>query len=335
MHQGITVLPSDKETALLNPTASLRLPDPALKASERQSIAVVGLGSIGGVVAGLLCEADRHNIVACVRTSISQLIVEHAGDTFETPITTLTCPDAAKPVDWVLLCTKVQDIPSVAPWLKKLCSQGTRVAVLQNGIGHIERLAPFVGDATVLPVVVYYNGERLASNRVRIRHAGQYDLAVRDDDDGRAFANLLVGTALSILLADDFDTVAWRKLLLNAIANPITALTLQRQFIFRREDVKMLCFTVLKEAIAVAQAAGVRLTQEDAEQTMSTLLNYSPELGTSMYFDRLANRPLEIEALTGSIVALGEKYGIPTPVNSTMLILLRAAKSESESSATN
>lgn len=309
-------------------TASLILPEGALKASERQSIAVVGLGSIGGVVAGLLCDASQHSVVACVRTPIGQLIVEHSDTTIETSITALTSPDNAKPVDWVLLCTKVQDIPSVAHWLKKLCSQGTRVAVLQNGIGHIERLAPFVGDATVLPVVVYYNGERLAANRVRVRHAGQYDLAVRDDEDGRAFADLLAGIPLSILLADDFDTVAWRKLLLNAIANPITALTLQRQLVFRRDDVRMLCLSILKEAIAVGQAAGVHLTEEDAEQTMSTLLTYSPELGTSMYFDRIAGRPLEIESITGAIVALGEQYGLPAPVNSTMLTLLRAAASE-------
>jgi 2-dehydropantoate 2-reductase len=312
----------------LTHTASLILPEGALKASERQSIAVVGLGSIGGVVAGLLCDASQHSVVACVRTPIGQLIVEHSDTTIETSITALTSPDNAKPVDWVLLCTKVQDIPSVAHWLKKLCSQGTRVAVLQNGIGHIERLAPFVGDATVLPVVVYYNGERLAANRVRVRHAGQYDLAVRDDEDGRAFADLLAGIPLSILLADDFDTVAWRKLLLNAIANPITALTLQRQLVFRRDDVRMLCLSILKEAIAVGQAAGVHLTEEDAEQTMSTLLTYSPELGTSMYFDRIAGRPLEIESITGAIVALGEQYGLPAPVNSTMLTLLRAAASE-------
>jgi len=317
----------------LTHTASLSLPEAALKASKPQSIAVVGLGSIGGVVAGLLCDAGQHNVVACVRTSIVQLVVEHADATIETPITVLTCPGDAKPVDWVLLCTKVQDIPSVAPWLEKLCSQGTRVAVLQNGIGHIERLAPFVGGSTVLPVVVYYNGERLAANRVRVRHAGQYDLAVRDDEDGKAFADLLAGIPLSILVAEDFDTVAWRKLLLNAIANPITALTLQRQLVFRRDDIKTLCLSVLKEAIAVAQAAGVRLTQEDAEQTMSTLLTYSPELGTSMYFDRLAGRPLEIEALTGAIVALGEKHGVSAPVNSTMLTLLRAAANLTEITA--
>ena len=56
---------------------------------------------------------------------------------------------------------------------------------------------------------------------------------------------------------------------------------------------------------------------------MATLLTYAPELGTSMYFDRLAGRPLEVEALTGAIVAVGERHGIATPLNRALLTLLR------------
>ena len=43
-----------------------------------------------------------------------------------------------------------------------------------------------------------------------------------------------------------------------------------------------------------------------------------------MYFDRLANRPLEHEALTGAIVSAGERHGITTPLNRALLALLRA-----------
>jgi 2-dehydropantoate 2-reductase len=57
---------------------------------------------------------------------------------------------------------------------------------------------------------------------------------------------------------------------------------------------------------------------------MATLFTFSGELGTSMYFDRLAGRTLEVEALTGAIVAAGERHGIATPLNRTLLALLRA-----------
>jgi 2-dehydropantoate 2-reductase len=126
------------------------------------------------------------------------------------------------------------------------------------------------------------------------------------------------------VLSADFTTLKWRKLLINAIANPITALTLRRQEVLRRDDVQALCLAILDEAVGVARADGALLAADEAAQTVATLLTYSPELGTSMYFDRLAGRPLEVEALTGAIVAAGEKYGIATPVNRALLALLRA-----------
>ena len=102
-----------------------------------------------------------------------------------------------------------------------------------------------------MPGLVYYNGERLAPDRVRLRHAGAHDLLAADDEAGAAFAQLFAGTELRVVLTDDFLTLAWRKLFLNAVAacrggngpftfrlvaNPITALTLQRQARKNRQD---------------------------------------------------------------------------------------------------
>jgi len=292
--------------------------------SERNMIAVIGLGSIGSAMAGLLASLDRYDITACVRRPIERLTIEHPEGTIDVPIRALTDPSGAKPVDWVLLATKTQDTEAAAPWLKRLCGPETRVATLQNGIGHAERLAPTAGQARVVPTIVYYNGERLAPDRARFRRAGQHDLAVSDDEDGRAFTALLDGTGLRILVSSDFKTLVWRKLLLNAMANPITALTVQRQAVFRREDIKALCLDILREATAVARADGAQLPDDEPERLLATLLTYPPDAGTSMYFDRINGRQLEIEALTGAVVAAGERHGVATPINRVLLTLGRA-----------
>ena len=296
----------------------------------RASVAVVGLGSIGGIIAGSLRAADRHDVVACVRKPIEHLTLERPNDTVTVALRVLTDPAQATPVQWVLLCTKNYDTVSAAPWLAKLCDRTTRVAVMQNGIGHAARLAPYIGGATVVPTIVYYNGERLAPDRVRFRRAGDHDLVVADDANGRAFAELLTGTQMRIQFSDDFHALAWRKLLINAAANPITALTLQRQAVLRRPDVKALCLAILEEAKAVAEADGARLRPDEPAQIIATMMTYPPDAGTSMYFDRLAGRPVEIEAINGAIVAAGEKYRIPTPLNRTLLTLLRAVNESGE-----
>ena len=296
--------------------------------TQRMKIAVVGLGSIGAAAAGCLAAAGRHDVVACMRTPIGHLTLDAPDGTVELKLRVVTDPAQATPVDWVLLCTKTHQTESAAPWLSQLCTPRTRVAVLQNGIGHAARVAPLANGAAVMPVIVYYNGERLAPDRVRLRQGSDQDLAVADDSDGRAFVRLLDGTPLRVLVSGNFATLIWRKLLINAVANPITTLTLQRQAVLRPPDVQELCHGILNEAVAVARAEGVDLADDEPKRAMETLFTFSGELGTSMYFDRVAGRKLEVEALTGAIVAAGERHGIAMPLNRALLTLLRAINDE-------
>ena len=307
------------ESYMLSTTGN---PKPNLKS---MTVAVVGLGSIGGVVAGLIAAVGRHDLVACVRRPLDRLIVDRAEGLVEAKLRAFTDPAQAEPMDWVLLCTKAQDTSASAPCLDRLCGPNSRVAVLQNGSGHADRLAPFVGQATIVPTIVYYNGERLAPDHVRYRCTGPHDFAVGDDADGRAFAALFDGTSMTILATNDFKTLAWRKLLINAVANPVGALTLQRNAVFQRGDIKALCLALLEEAVAVGRADGAQFDSDEAAQSMQRLLAVPADAGSSMYFDRLAGRPLEIEALTGAVVAAGERYHVATPLSHMLLTLARAA----------
>jgi len=297
---------------------------------QRSTVAVVGLGSIGGIAAGCLLAADRHDVIACVREPIDHLTLERPSGHIDRPLRAFTDPAQAPRADWVLLATKAHHSANAAPWLARLCDHTTRVVVLQNGMGHVERVAPIANDAAVIPALVYYNGERLAPDRVRMRPTGERDITVPDDENGRAFAQLVEGSGLRIELSNDFRTLAWRKLLINAVANPITALTSQRQAVFRRDDVHVLCLAILEEAIAVARADGAKLAPDEASRTMTVLLTYPPEAGTSMYFDRIAGRTLEVEALTGVIVATGERLNIRTPLNRALLTMLRVVSDAAE-----
>ncbi|MDQ2082004.1 2-dehydropantoate 2-reductase [Xanthobacteraceae bacterium Astr-EGSB] len=293
------------------------------------TIAVIGLGAIGGIIAGSLAAAGR-KVVACVRTPFDRLMLERPEGRVEVAPEVLTDPAGAAIADWVLVATKTHQTASVAPWLERLCGPATRVAVLQNGIDRAAAVAAFAGPAAVMQAIVYYNGEFLGPGHVRLRHAGNADLAVLDDGCGRAFAALLDGVPLRVDRVGDLRTLLWRKLLLNITVNPVTALTLQRQAVSQRDDIQALYRALLGEAVAVAAADGARLGAEEVERTVSTLLGYPPDAGTSMYFDRLAGRPLEVEALTGALVAAADRYGVAVPLNRAVLALLCAVSAAAD-----
>jgi 2-dehydropantoate 2-reductase len=290
---------------------------------QQPIVAVVGLGAIGGIIAASLAAAGRR-VVVCVRTPIDRLVLERPEGRAEVAPEIVTDPQRATPVDWVLVCTKTHQTTSAAPWLERLCGPKTRVAVMQNGIDRADAVAGLAGPARVMPVIVYYNGERLGPGHVRLRHAGDTDLAVADDDLGGEFCRLLDGVPLRVDRAGDLRTLLWRKLFMNVTVNPVTALTLQRQAVSQRSDIQALYRAILDEAVAVATADGARLAADEIARTVAILLTYPPDAGTSMYFDRLNGQPFEVEALTGAVVAAADRHGIQVPLNRALLALLRA-----------
>jgi 2-dehydropantoate 2-reductase len=108
---------------------------------------------------------------------------------------------------------------------------------------------------------------------------------VPDDANAHAFASLLEGSGISVSPNADFTTLLWRKLLINSVANPLTALTRQGQMVLRRGDMRVLCLAVLEEAAAVGRAEGARLAPDAPQRTLAALFSVTDDLGTSMYFD--------------------------------------------------
>jgi len=293
----------------------------AVNTRERARVAVVGAGGVGGLMAAEAAAAG-HAVVMCVRTPFDQLIVQSADGARVINVRVATDPAAEQPVPWLLLTTKAQDTESVAPWLARMIDASTVVVILQNGLDHAARVAPFVAESAVLPALVYAAVERVAPGHI-VHHIG-HRIAVPAGDLGSRFAKLLKGSSAEIVQERDFRSAAWRKLLQNAAVNPVTALTLQRMRIVRDPDVRALLRGLLVEGVAVARAAGARLTAADVDAILDLYATYREDGGTSMLYDRLAGRRLEHEYITGVIVRTADAHGVDVPLNRALLALLRA-----------
>ncbi|MEJ2887798.1 2-dehydropantoate 2-reductase [Actinomycetospora aeridis] len=295
------------------------------------SVAVIGAGAIGGVLAALA--SDRgHDVTVCVRTPFDVLTVVADGVERAVPVTIATDPGQVTPADWVLLATKAQDTASAAGWLGALAGPGSVVVVAQNGVDHTARVDGLVDPgATVLPASVRLGAEAVAPGR--IVHHDYAQLTVPAGEAARGLA-ALYGTggigALRVVATDDFVTVAWRKLLSNAVANPITALTGRRNDVLTEPATRDLVVDLAREVLAVGRSAGAALTDDDVDDLVTMYDRMAPGLGTSMLYDRLAGRPLEHEYLTGAVVATGARTGVATPLNAAVLALLRGLRTPSD-----
>ena len=283
------------------------------------SVAVVGGGAIGGYVSALAHDAG-HDVTLCVRTPFDRLVVEKDGDTRAVPVKIATDPTGIGPVDHLVLAVKAQDTPQTGAWLDALAGPQTVVVVAQNGVDHRERVTPLAPRSSILPILVYFTIEPV--RRGHIRHSVGNRIVVPAGPLGASFGALLAGADVEVEATEDFRTAAWRKLLGNVFANPVTALTLRRSEVFRDEAIETLGRALLAEAIAVGGAVGAAFADDELEQALALFRTVPPQNGTSMLFDRLAGRPLEHELITGVVVAEGRRHGIPTPANDVILALL-------------
>jgi 2-dehydropantoate 2-reductase len=311
-------------------------------------VAIVGVGAIGGVLASLLHLSGRHQITLCTRRPLGQLTVRTPNGDVQVAATNLTDDVLASPVDWVLVATKTYDTEGAEHWVQPLASTGASIAIIQNGVEHGERIAHLIPQHRTLPVIIDCPVERHPDGLVVQR--GDVKMTVESGSLGADFAALFASdTAFSDLareffpraratnlemgfrhsnvtidLTDDFLTAAWRKLCFNS-AGAISALTLRPAGVLRDSEMARTAADIVDECAAVARASGANIAPSIAEDVIAGYRAQPFDSINSMLADRLASRPMEIDARNGVIVRKGESLGIPTPLNRLLVALLRAA----------
>ena len=286
------------------------------------TIAVVGPGAIGGILAAWLAQDVTNAVTVCARTRFDRLEVETPTGNITAAPRVLTDPSQASPVDWILVATKAYDAAATAQWFPHLRHAETRVVVLQNGVEHVERFAPYVPVERIVPAVIDCPAERVAPGRMRQRGASW--IVVPDSANGRAFVPLFDRTNFSVSTGD-FTTRAWAKLCINA-PGALSAILMKPTGVIQVDPIPQLTRAMVRECIAVGRAEGAQLDDGIVEAVVEGARQAPPDGVNSLLADRRAGRPMEIDARNGAIVRFGLKHGIATPLNEMAVALLTAAQ---------
>ncbi|PHY18995.1 2-dehydropantoate 2-reductase [Caulobacter sp. BP25] len=286
------------------------------------TIAVIGPGAVGGTVAAWLAQNPAHVVTVCVRTPFESLAVETPEGSISATPRVAASPAGLSPVDWVLVTTKTYDTDATWAWLDVLVGPDTRVAILRNGVEHTAPFASRIAAERLVPAVVDIPAERSAPGRVLQRRNGW--IKVPAGQAGEAFAALFAHTPIELQVVDDFVTEAWKKLALNC-AGAVNALVLKPAGIAHDEGAAQVMRSLVRECVAVGRAEGADLSEDLADQVIAGYRAADPDGVNSLYADRAAGRPMELDARNGVIVRNGAAHGIATPANAMVVALLNAA----------
>jgi 2-dehydropantoate 2-reductase len=288
-------------------------------------IVLIGPGAIGGTVGAAIAGNGRDRLTICARQEFDTLtLTRSTGEQVASHrVSVVTSPEKIDGADWVLLAVKAHQTPDAASWLKVALGPDTRLAVLQNGVEHRDRVAPFVRHGSVvIPVVVQLPAERTAPGKIKTY--GGATLTVADDERGRAFAGLFESTLVKVALTDDFMTRQWEKLCLNAASGSLSTITANPDAISTIPGMRDLALRIVEECMAVGRAEGARFANDFARSLVDGFMSRPGNRGNSMYYDRMAGQMLEYDARNSVISRLGRKHGIATPISDTLVPILRA-----------
>src|SRR6056297_1088136 len=313
-------------------------------------ICIFGAGAIGGYMGAKLAQAGADvSLVArgphLAAMQADGLTLIEGDDRVTVPVTASDDPAALGPQDYVIVTLKAHSVPPVVGRMQPLIGEGTTVVSGVNGVpwwyfhkigGPLEgtRIASVdpgdtqwngFGPDRVLGCVVYPAAEVIEPGVVKHIEGNRFSLGEPDGSKSEralALSKALAAAGLRAPVRPKIRDEIWVKLWGNLSFNPISALTHATLDVLCTDPgTREVARNMMLEAQAIAEKLGVKFPVD-----VDRRIKGGAEVGahrTSMLQDLDAGRPMEIDALLGSVQELGHVTRVPTPTIDTVLSLVR------------
>jgi 2-dehydropantoate 2-reductase len=295
-------------------------------------VVVVGPGGVGAYFGGMLARAGATVTMLGRSGSASAHLEAMARDGLRLDTVSFdervlvkisTSPDAVAGADLVLFCVKTVDTEEASRQIAPHLSERSLVVDLQNGVDNPERMRENGIDP--IPAVVYVAAA--IEKPGAVKHRGRGDLVIGHPDRASDVARVvswLEPAGIPVRVSGEIMKELWLKLILNSMANPISALT-DRTYgsLLAFEPAWQVAAGIASEAVAVAGAEGHAF---DLEEVIAKGLEVCRSVGaatSSTQQDIARGRPTEIDALNGFIARRAEAHGIPAPLNQGLWALVK------------
>lgn len=312
-------------------------------------IAVLGVGSIGGVILGALSDTDC-DLVAISRGNSASNLSSMGLVLFspEGPIEAIpperfeTIDSESGPVpegitnscDAAFICGKADSTPVLAQIAEEILTQDGVAISIQNGMGHAQTLAHRLGRERTLGGITTHGAWR---DNVGTHWVGRGRITIGSLDESKPSANaerlirILDQAGLSPEWSQDINTSIWKKLLVNVAINPVCSIAgVRNGALLDVPELWAQAISAMYEAATVATASGADLSELDMEDLLREVAANTANNRCSMLQDIMAGRKTEVDHLCGAVVEMGESVGVPTPRNEMLHALVSGIEISSE-----
>jgi 2-dehydropantoate 2-reductase len=290
-----------------------------------QQVVVLGAGGIGSYYGALLSEkvdvllVGRGEHVEAINSRGLEIKGLYEGG-FKISATTTISETGIGAKALILITTKAYDLKASILGIRESLRSDTTLLLLQNGYGNKDLVEGILGAGVMVVRGLVSTGvEFLKPGIIDVKFTGEAVLP--ESPTGRRIKELFESCGLETRLAKDMDYEVWKKLCINCVINPLTAILRVPNNRIAVESLEWARQRIVEECREVAEREGVILEEDLAERITRAAALYSNM--SSMYQDILKGGRTEIDFLNGKITELGAKHGVETTVNRVMVALIK------------
>jgi 2-dehydropantoate 2-reductase len=300
-------------------------------------IAFMGSGGLGGYFGARLCEggADVHFIARGKHLEAMRsegLRVEGPELIHITRVNATDDPGEVGVVDLVMLCVKLWDTEAALQQMHPMVGAGTTIISFQNGVLKDQYLRAAFDDSQIMGGVGY-----VATTIERpgvIRQTGPMQRLLFGEFDGsrsprgQALLAACLAGGINAELSENILREIWQKyVFLVGLSGTTTTIRKSIGPIRENPQTRALLLDVMREVVEVGRAYGVDLPEDYAEVRLRLADDVAYDMTSSMHHDLERGNSLEVRWLSGGVVELGQRKGVPTPLNRAIsdILALHAA----------
>ncbi len=239
--------------------------------------------------------------------------------------------EKCEPADLLIFGVKFYNLDEAVRQVKNHVGNDTIILSLLNGISSEE----IIGNAYGMDKVLYSISIGIDAVRqgtaTTYQNLGMISFGQKTNSPGQYSTNVFKlkefweRTQINYSIPEDMMKVLWWKFMVNVGVNQVSAVLGAPYGVFQKvKKARELMTASMQEVIDIAQVAGIKLTRTDIDEWLEVVDKLSPAGKTSMLQDIEARRPTEVDIFAGTVVELGQKYKVPTPINKTLLDIIKA-----------
>lgn len=232
-------------------------------------------------------------------------------------------------LDLIIICVKNYDLDSAIDDLKNIIRKETIILPLLNGVTAVEKVKKSFPDNEVLYGIIMRTDANRTDVNVTFNTLGEIQYGTKkgiiNSEVTDAVGNFFTRAHIHANQYEDMEYMQWRKWLVNVGSNQVSVLTGAKfKYFGQFEEIVYLMRDAMQEIVEISKKMHIGLTEKDREEIEKILINYPPEKRTSMLQDLEARRRTEIDYFAGTVVELGKRVGVETPVNQTLYYAIKA-----------